>query len=384
VVVPFVTAVLWRLIGGSRASLRLALATLLAGVVAIGFLYDDQGWLIDFERRLGLVVPDWWPVLIAVAAVALMLTEGRARRLGFLGAVLALGGIVVPRLPVGGPGVEEGGLILASFGAGVLVAAALDHLSVEPRRLLASLGAVAMLLVSAGGLLDGRLGLPPGDVNERLAFASTLADDSAPGRVLLISADRPLIPGEARPGPGVWYRTVDGGGTTIDEVWLPEPSTGDLQLDGALGRIASGADLRPGALLSEFAIDWVVIVGAESAFDTMLQSQVDLVPTPLATGARVYENPESAPLASTDDGPTWVRQGTGFAGEPSEGRALLRVNYSQGWGPEPELDDWFTTVSAADGEADFAATGYLAWAPHAAAGLLLAALVLIGWGRVRR
>jgi hypothetical protein len=221
-------------------------------------------------------------------------------------------------------------------------------------------------------------------VNERLAFASTLADDSAPGRVLLISADRPLIPGEARPGPGVWYRTVDGGGTTIDEVWLPEPSTGDLQLDGALGRIASGADLRPGALLSEFAIDWVVIVGAESAFDTMLQSQVDLVPTPLATGARVYENPESAPLASTDDGPTWVRQGTGFAGEPSEGRALLRVNYSQGWGPEPELDDWFTTVSAADGEADFAATGYLAWAPHAAAGLLLAALVLIGWGRVRR
>lgn len=383
-VIPFVAAVVWRLIGGSRASLRLALATLAAGVVAIGFAYDDQGWLLDVERRVGLVVPDWWPVLIAVAAMALMLVEGRTRRLGFLGSVLGLGGLLLVRLPFGGPGVEEGALVLASFGAAVLVAAALDQLSVEPRRLLASLGAVAMLLVSAAGLLDGRLGLPPGDVNDRLAFASTLANEGAPGRVLLISADRRLIPGEARPGPGVWYRTVDGGGTTIDEVWLPEPSTGDIQLESAVDRIASGAELRPGALLSEFSVDWVVVDGEETPFDTILESQLDLVPTPLATGARVYENPESAPLASTEEGSTWRRRGTGFAGDPADGRALLRVNYSHGWGPEPELDDWFTTVSAAGGQAGFAATGYLAWAPYAAAALLLTALGLIGWGRVRR
>ena len=183
---------------------------------------------------------------------------------------MGLGGLLLVRLPFGGPGVEEGALVLASFGAAVLVAAALDQLSVEPRRLLASLGAVAMLLVSAAGLLDGRLGLPPGDVNDRLAFASTLANEGAPGRVLLISADRRLIPGEARPGPGVWYRTVDGGGTTIDEVWLPEPSTGDIQLESAVDRIASGAELRPGALLSEFSVDWVVVVGAETPFDTIL------------------------------------------------------------------------------------------------------------------
>lgn len=241
-----------------------------------------------------------------------------------------------------------------------------------------------MLLVSAAGLLDGRLGLPPGDVNDRLAFASTLANEGAPGRVLLISADRRLIPGEARPGPGVWYRTVDGGGTTIDEVWLPEPSTGDIQLESAVDRIASGAELRPGALLSEFSVDWVVVDGEETPFDTILESQLDLVPTPLATGARVYENPESAPLASTEEGSTWRRRGTGFGGDLSDGRALLRVNYSHGWGPEPELDDWFTTVSAAGGQAGFAATGYLAWAPYAAAALLLTALGLIGWGRVRR
>jgi hypothetical protein len=383
--VPFVTALLWRTIGGSRASLRLALATLLAGVVAVGFVYDDQGWLLDVDRRLGLVVPDWWPVLIAVAAISLMLVEGRARRLGFLGAVIGLGGILLGRLPLGGPGVEETVLILASFGAGILVAAALDKLSVEPRRLLASLGAAAMLVVSAVGLLDGRLGLPPGDVNDRLAFASTLADEGAPGRVLFISADRRPIPGESRPGPGVWYRPLDGGGTTLDEVWLTEPSTGDIQLEAALDRIASGAELRPGALLAEFSIDWVVVDGeTETPFETVLQSQVDLVPTPLATGARVYENPESAPMASAEDGSSWARQGTGFTGSPAEGRALLRMNYSQGWAPQPELEDWFTTVSAEDGEAHFAATGYLAWAPYLAVGLLLAALASVAWGRLRR
>jgi hypothetical protein len=385
VVVPFATAIVWSLIGGSRASLRLAVATLPAGVVAIGFVYDDQGWLMDVDRRLGLVVPDWWPVLIAVGAIALMLVEGRARRLGFLGSVLGLGGILLARLPIGGPGVEEGALLLASFGAGILVAAALDQLSIEPRRLLASLAAVAMLVVSGSGLLGGRLGLPPGDVNDRLAFASTLTGEGAPGRVLVISADRRVISGEARPGPGVWYRTVDGGGTTLDEVWLPEPSTGDLQLDTALARISSGAELRPGALLAEFSIDWVIIEGeTETAFDTVLKSQVDLVPTPLASGGKVYENPESSPLASAEDGQPWGRQGTGFAGPRSDDLALLRVNYSHGWAPQPELDDWFTTVSAADGEAHFAATGYLAWAPYVAVGLLLAALSAIAWGRLRR
>jgi GT2 family glycosyltransferase len=384
-VVPFVTALIWRLTGGSRASFRLAVATLLASVVAIGFVYDDLGWLIDVDRRLGFVVPDWWPVLIAVGAISLMLVEGRARRLGFLGSLLGLAGILLARLPIGGPGVEEGAMLLASFGVAILVAAALDQLSVEPRRLLASLAAVAVLIVSGAGLLNGRLGLPPGDLNDRLAFASTLSEGGTPGRVLLISADRHLIPGEARPGPGVWYRTVDGAGTTLDEVWLPEPSTGDLQLEAALTRISSGAELRPGALLAEFSIDWVIIEGeTETAFDTALRSQVDLVPTPLAAGGRVYENPESSPLASAEDGQPWGRQGTSFAGPRSDGRAMLRVNYSHGWAPQPELDDWFTTVSAADGEAHFAATGYLAWAPYLAVGLLLAALGAIAWGRLRR
>jgi GT2 family glycosyltransferase len=382
-VVPILAAVLWRLVGGSRSSLRLGLITLLAGVVALGFAYDDQGWLLDVDRRLGLSVADWWPVLIAVTTVPLMLVEGRTRRLGLFGAFIALGGMMLVRLPLGGPGVEEAALVLASFGSAIVVAAALDRLSIEPRRLLSAIGATSILVLSAGGLLNGRLGLPSGDVNERLAFASTLAEAGSPGRVLVVSTDRGLIPGEARPGPGLWYRTLDGQGTTLDEVWLPEPETGDLQLENAIDRMASGAELRPGALLAEFAIDWVVVEGPENPLDHVLASQVDLIPVPLVTGAQVLENPEAAPMAAVGQ-VAWSRQGTGFGGEPSNDLVALRVNYSAGWSPEPQLDDWFTRVSAAEGATAFAAMGYLAFAPYAAVGLFGLAMVLIAWGRARR
>ena len=383
-VIPLVSALLWRLIGGSRSSLRLGLVTLLAGVVAVGFVYDDQGWLLDVDRRLGLIVPDWWPVLIAVTTIPLMLVEGRTRRLGFFGALVGLGGLLLVRLPLGGPGVEEAALVLASFGSAIVVAAALDRLSIEPRRLLASIGAIAMLLVSATGLINGRLGLPAGDINERLGFASTLAEQATPGRVLVMSTDRSLIPGEARPGPGIWYRAVDGHGTTLDEVWLPEPQPGDIQLANAIDRIASGADLRPGELLAEFAIDWVVVEGTETPLDPILDSQVDLVPTPLVTNADVFENPRVDPLASVEEDVVWHREGTGFAGPVSSGPAVLRVNYSHGWDPQPELEDWFTTVSGMDGTAVFSATGYLSYTPYAAALLFVLALGLVAWGRARR
>jgi GT2 family glycosyltransferase len=383
-VIPLVSALLWRLVGGSRSSLRLGLASLLAGVVAVGFLYDDQGWLLDVDRRLGLIVPDWWPVLIAVTTIPLMLVEGRTRRLGFFGALIGLGGLLLVRLPFGGPGVEEAALVLASFGSAIVVAAALDRLSIEPRRLLASIGAVAMLLLSVAGLVNGRLGLPAGDINDRLGFASTLAEQASPGRVLVMSTDRSLIPGEARPGPGIWYRVVDGQGTTLDEVWLPEPQPGDLQLANSIDRIASGADLRPGELLAEFAIDWVVVEGTETPLDPILDSQVDLVPTPLVTNADVFENPRVDPLASVEDGVVWQREGTGFAGPASTAPAVLRINYSHGWEPQPELEDWFTTVSGIEGAAVFSATGYLSYAPYAAAVLFVMALGLVSWGRARR
>ncbi|HSJ84697.1 MAG TPA: glycosyltransferase [Acidimicrobiia bacterium] len=383
-VVPLAAAVLWRLVGGSRSSILLGLATLPAGILAAGFIYDDQGWLFDVERRVGLVVPDWWPVLIAVAAVPIMLVDGRTRRLGFFGAVVGLGGLLLLRLPFGGPGVEEAALVLASFGSGIVVSAAFDRLSIEPRRLLASIAATAILLVSAVSLLDGRLGLPAGDVNDRYAFASTLADTGGAQRILVVSTDRSLVPGEARPGPGVWYRVVDGAGSTLDEAWLPDRQEGDDKLDGALDLIAGGGELRPGLLLAEFSIGWVVVEGEGSPLDTILDSQLDLIPTPLATGARVFENPAALPLAAVGENIVWQKEGAGFAGLARPDSAAIRVSYSHGWGPEAEKSSWFTMVSAEDGEARFSAGGYLRWAPYLAAGLFVLALFLVVFARLRR
>ena len=125
----------------------------------------------------------------------LMLIAGRTRRFGLFGALIGLGGMFAVRMPWGDPGIEEAGLVLASFGSALLVAAALDRLSIEPRRLLASMGAAVMILLSAAGLMNGRLGLPAGDINDRFGFASTLAEQGNPGRVLVISADRRVDPG---------------------------------------------------------------------------------------------------------------------------------------------------------------------------------------------
>jgi hypothetical protein len=177
---------------------------------------------------------------------------------------------------------------------------------------------------------------------------------------------------------------VDGEGTTLDEAWLPEPQSGDEQLDSAIDHIASGAELRPGSLLSEFSIAWVVVEGDESPLDEILESQLDLVPTPLATGAKVFENPDARPVAAIGDESVWRRDGTGFTGVSRADQAVIRVSYSHGWQPEPEREDWFTTVSAAEGEARFGAGGYLRWAPYLAAALLFLALGMMVAGRLRR
>jgi GT2 family glycosyltransferase len=383
-VVPIAVAVLWRIVGGSRSSILLGLVSVLAAVVASSFAYDDRGWLIDIERRLGLTVSEWWPILIAAAALPLTLIDGRARRLGFFGALLGLAGLLVARLPYGGPGLEEGALVLASFGSAIVVAAALDTLSVEPRRLLAAVSAVAILLLSVGTMLDGRLGLPAGDENDRLSFASTLAGEGGPGRILVVSVDPGLIPGEARSGPGFWYRTLDGQGTTIDEIWLPDERVGDRLLAESINLIASGAELRPGQLLSQFSIDWVVVAGPESPLDQLLESQLDLVPTPLAAGSKVFENPGSDPMAAGEDGLVWERQGVGFAGDRSSERVLLSVQRATGWAPEPDSEGWRVTVAGSQGVADFSGGGYLAIAPYAAVALFLIALLCIAWGKVRR
>jgi hypothetical protein len=295
-----------------------------------------------------------WPLLVVVAVGPLLFVEDTVRRVGIVGALLSVAGLAGARVSAGGPGVEEALLILASFGAAMVVSAGLDQLSSHPIRLLGVVASAAILLLSIGVVGDGRLGLAAGDVNSELAFADTLAGPEGPGRILIASTERADVPGEARPGPGFWYRVVDGVATTNDQVWLPNPLPGDDALGATLAAIATGAELRPGDLLAPFAIDWVVLDGPEFRLDEVFLAQIDLIPTPLTPSSRVFENEASVSLAqgATDD--VWRRDGAGFVGEPASGRVALALNHANGWQPDSAEVGWSSSVSAVDGDASYA------------------------------
>jgi hypothetical protein len=381
-VVPLLTVVIWRVLGGDRASLLLALVTLLGGVAALAFLLGDPEWLIDNSRSLTLAVEEFWPLLILVVAVPMVVVEGRNRTFAFTGGLLALAAMTSAGVVTLGPGVQQAIFILASFGAAIAAAAALDGFSRNVFRLVSIGGGVAVLLLSVVTVGNGRLGLPAGDVNERLSFATTLSETPDPGRILHASVDRTLLPGEVRSGPGFWYRVLDGAGTTNDEVWLPEPQGGDDELLAALVDISSGSELRPGDRLAPFAIDWVVLEGPSFVLDDVLIAQLDLTPVPLDPDARVFENDQALPVAGTSDVP-WQRSGTSFVGEPVDGEVGIAVNYDDGWEPDGTRSGWSVAVDGSEGEASFSYPGIDSYLQLGVVALLLGSLVLVIVGRRR-
>jgi len=383
VVLPLLTVIVWKVLGGRGSRIVPGFTVLVAGVVAVPFLLGDPGWLLDPSRRLGLTVAVMWPILIALAVAPLMIGNETTRRIGVLGALLSVGALAAVRVPYGGPGVEEGLLVVASFGAALLVAAGMDRLSMKPSQLMAAVASSAVLLLSVGVVGDGRLGLAPGDVNSQLAFAGALAGPEGAGRILIASTDMDDIPGEARSGPGFWYRVVDGEAITNDQAWLPDPLLGDQALDAALSRIAAGAELRPGEVLAPFAIDWIVLDGPMFRLDEVFLAQIDLIPTPLDPASRVFENPSSVALAqgATDD--VWRRDGAGFVGEPASGRVALALNHATGWQPESGSIEWWSSVSAVDGAASFAGSTLDQVLALISAALAASGLVLIATGRGR-
>jgi hypothetical protein len=381
--VPLVVLVVWKLTGGNRGKMWPALVVILGAVAGVAFLAGDPTWLTDDARRLIRSVPDLWPALLVITAAPLTLAEPRLRAIGSTGAVVALAALLAHRLLPVGPGVEEALLVSASLGAAMTAAAALDSFSRNALRLVASGGAIALAVVSVVALGNGRLGLPAGDVNSRLSFATTLADEPDPGRLLHISVDRELIPGEVRSGPGFWYRLLDGAGTTSDEVWLPAPLPGDEALGDALDEIASGAELRPGDRLAPYAVDWVVIEGPETVLDEVLIAQLDLVPVPLDPEARVYENRSAAPIAGSIEVP-WQRRGLDFVGESVSGPVALSVNYDEGWAPDPAQSEWLVAIDGSDGLASYRPTGLHLPLSLLTIALMIAASVAIVWGRRAR
>ncbi|HWB89206.1 MAG TPA: glycosyltransferase [Acidimicrobiia bacterium] len=383
VVVPLLTVAIWRGLGGDRGSYLLGLVTLLGGIAGAAFLLGDPGWILDPGRRLAVEIGALWPMLVIVATLPLLVVGGRQGRLGLTGGVLALLGVSGALLVPLGPGVEEALLVTGSFGAALVAAAALDSISRSVFAIVAAAGGVGMLVLSMVTMSNGRLGLPAGDVNERLEFAITLADDDGAGRILHASVDRSLIPGEVRAGPGFWYRVLDASGTTHDEVWLPQPRDGDRELADAVVDIASGADLRPGARLASHAIDWVVLEGPAFRLDEVLVAQLDLVPIPLDPSARVYENLDAAPLAA-GDGVVWERSGSGFSGEEVDGRIALAVNHDEGWEPESLRDGWHASVSGVAGQASYTPEPLFLGLAIATVVGLLASVAAIVVGRRRR
>lgn len=381
-VVPVMVALVMPPSSLRRRRVGIGLVGLVSLVAAVPFVLGDPGWLLEGERRVMVVPTEVWAVLIGVAVTPIVFVGGRWRTVGTVGAVLSLAAMVALRFPIGGPGIEEALLVVASFGAALLIAAGLDVISMEPGRVLAVLTAGVVLAMSIGPLANGRYGLPSGEVNDRLGFSTALAGDADPGRILIASTERPDIPGEARPGPGFWYRVVDGSGMTSDEAWLPPPLQGDNRLESVLARIATGDELRPGELLAPFAIDWVVLDGPAFRLDDSLVGQLDLMPTPLVPGSRVFENLARSPLAHRDGDP-WVRLGAGYTGEPG-GTVRLAVNHVEGWRPAGSPDDWAVSVDGSEGVARYRGSSPQVWLSLATVAVLLASLALVGVGRRKR
>jgi GT2 family glycosyltransferase len=373
---PLLVMLLWRSLGGDRAGLTLGLVGAVGGIVGVAFVIGDPGWITDHTRSIGVEPGAIWPALVVLSAAPLFVAEDRPRSLALTGGILSLGALVVFALLPLGPGLEEATLVVASFGAALAVAVALDSLSPNVLRWIAGAAAIVVLFLSVVALGNGRFGLPAGDVNARLSFAETLSDAPDPGRILHVSADRELLPGEVRSGPGFWYRVLDGDGTTNDEVWLPAPRAGDEELGQALVDIASGAELRPGERLSSFAIGWVVLEGPDTALDDALVAQLDLVPVPLDPESRVYENHSASPIAGTAEVP-WRRSGVAFSGDPVDGPVPLSVNYDEGWGPESTRSDWRVTVDGSTGTATFRPTG-----PSVPLAITSIAVVLLALGSI--
>lgn len=383
VFVPVLVALMMSGAGVWRRRVLLGLVGLVSLSVAVPFLLGDPGWALDTGRRLALLPERVWPVLIGGAVLPLLFFENPWRRVGVVGALLALGALLVLRLPIGGPGAEEALLIVVSFGAALVVAAGMDLLSREPMRVVSLLAAGALLVLSIGPLGNGRYGLPAGDINDDLGFASVLTGETGPGRILMASANRSDIPGEARAGPGFWYRVVDATGVTHNQTWLPAPRPGDDELRSIIDRISRGDELHPGALLAPFAVDWVVLQGPEFRLDEVLRAQVDMVRRVFDPDLRVFENLEPQPLAGAP-GVIWERAGAGFSGRATPDSIRLAVNNDYRWSPSAEGDGWAVRVSGVEGTASFG-KGWRGRLVSMSGGLVvLAGLVLIAFGRVRQ
>ena len=379
---PLLFALALRLLGRFPARPLVALAALPAGVVGVPYLLSHPHRILDgtpFDVDAGLIA------LVALTAVTLVAMVAGAWRVGAVAGVMTFGGLVLASAL--GPEGQVTVLVTAAVGSGLAVAAALRRVGRRRATQWAALAlGAAVAVLSLAGVAGGRAGLPPDAWGDELAFVGLSADGVE--RALLVAPEAAALPGDARPGPGFWYRVVDSQGPTLDSAVLGLPGPGDAALRARLDQLLSGGSLRPGSALGEFGIRWVVAVGESvGVLAPVLDAQVDLVPLPLSERVVVYENEASRSVAA-EDAPegegnpvVWSREGSGFAGPAHQGRIRLAIQGDERWGPDWQQDEWAGTVSGVEGMASFAGVLATRLMTLGGSALVVAALGAWAWGR---
>jgi GT2 family glycosyltransferase len=311
--------------------------------------------------------PAWWVaawVGAAILGVVIAVARGRGG-LAAWGAIVASGGLLigrVARLDIGRD-LSLAGLAMAAFGLAVITGLALGMDVAEEgigagtrlvRRFAVVLGA-GLVVFSFSPLLAGRAGLPNDAFADGLAFTTTRAAAHGVDRSLLIGpAD--TLPGEPRRlADGTAYRLVGGSVPYLDEAWPADPRLGDEALAELLEALAAGDELRPGEMLSPFAIRWVVFTGP-SMLEPALTTQLDLQPLP-DLGYGVYENDELSPRAITESGRPWTYEYPVYVapGGAAANEVAVRIaeNADVRWGDDWEQVDWANLVRSDTGSVEF-------------------------------
>lgn len=337
-----------------------------------------------------LAIDGWPSVVMSIALLAASVLAAafappaRARTAGWGGAMVAVG-LLAQTVPAVTGETQVAVIALAALGSALVVGGAIR---VDPDVGLAGsiaqgIAVLAAVVVVGAGLplvLDGRGGLPDEGWSDRLEFIGELEGAGGAERVLIVgTADQ--LPGDHRDGDGYSYRLITGADPTLDEAWLGATRIGDRALANTLAAVDAGADARPGELLAEYAIRWVVVADGTPMSD-VLAAQVDLAERSRLEGWSVYENLAARPRLEHPSS-TWVMGRTVGAGPASDARIRLADNADPGWSPDWSQDDWANELSASAGEIVYQGDSLRRWLAIASLATVVAAAGLAFWGRRR-
>lgn len=359
---PLGFGLLWAAVVRSWRPLARGMFGCLAAIPVLYPWLGAQDWRSIWGDGAGFhLAPAPWlavPALVALAATAAM-GRGLPARAVLTGGLLGSLGFLAARSVEMGAGreVTAAGHLLASLGLALAVAGALEApgaLSAAGtlRRSVCRVGlaaAAAVALLTLPALPAGRAGLGEDRFAEP-AFVSARSDEYGPYRLLLAGPSRTL-PGEhRRMEDGSAYRLLNGE-PSYPQAWLPDPLEGDRELARTLEYLAEGGEKRPGRMLAEYGIRWVVFTGESNLADAFYP-QLDMRPLS-GLSYRVLENEAEAYRAATDRGRPWKPVAAGYEGEAGEGRVRLAENADLRWGPDGAQDGWAAEISAAEGRAGF-------------------------------